>query len=168
MTNGRAARLASAIFPAGARGPGQRGEGGAARRTERRVGQARPPPPPGPRVRSPAPSPLLVHSAAVRGIPSVRHDPPSSPAVWVAIIPVFSVEEGLPLPLRRLARSGAALLAFLLLPPGYETFAGRGTVRGYGRECLDRARVVCFDRAFRQWLRPELLLPLLTQMQRAS
>lgn len=53
-------------------------------------------------------------------------------------------------------------------PPGYDTLAGRGTVRGYGHECLDRARVVCFDRAFRQWLRPELLLPLLTQMQRAS
>lgn len=105
----------------------QQDEGGAARRTERRVGQARRPPPQVPGEWSPAPSHLLVHSAAARGIPSVRRDPPSSPAVWVAIILVFTAEEGLLLPLRRLARSRAVRThprPSLCCPPEEETPAG--------------------------------------------
>lgn len=104
-------RLASSIFPAGTR----EGLTSAARRGRSSEANGAPSGPggtaasPGPPAGGPrAPSHPLVHSAAVRGIPNVRHDPPSSSAVWVAIILVFSVEEGLPLPLRRLARSGAA------------------------------------------------------------
>lgn len=111
VTNGRAGEAGIVHLSCGnTRRPDQCSKARAEQRGERSAEWARRDRcfPRAPGGRSPGPSHPLVHSAAVRGIPNVRHDPPSSSAVWVAIILVFSVEEGLPLPLRRLARSGAA------------------------------------------------------------